>query len=882
MGDPLVDYLRSCCLHILGQRPGCGFFIAPRLVVTCSHVVGRDVEIGAEVKLDQWKKGTIKPLDGATVLANFPEDDIAFIQTVESNLTFAPLSGHVRMGHKLTALGFPDGGNRQILDQFTAVYEGQTLFIDSQGRAGAEAKFKTGQVEPGFSGGPLLNLKTFRVMGVVVATRDSRNNLGGWAIEVSVVERLLRECQQELPSLDSSWTDAEARQQEGLSPEMIQLNPEQLRQLMQNPERERVEQLSQSLGKNQNAIRLALRSLGESEQQISDETLPLKLIESIQSFENQLKSLAVLRSEDPEIETQFEQARLALESDNPEVADTAFEAAAELALARARAAEDLEVKAREVRERGLSEAAEAFAQRGQLAMARLSYLDAADHFAQAAETLPSSQSSQSFDYRLLQAAALYRYGDEQGDNPILLRVIKVYTDLLNICSRELNPSSWAMTQNNLGYALRTMGERESGTKRLKEAVQAFREALQEYTRERVPLAWAMTQNNLGTALSTLGERESGTERLEEAVQAHRAALQERTRERVPLDWAMTQNNLGNTLSRLGERESGTERLKEAVKAFREALQEYTCERVPLAWAMTQNNLGTALSRLGERESGTERLEEAVKAFREALQERTRERVPLAWAMTQNNLGNTLQTMGSRELGTERLKEAVQAYREALQEYTRERVPLDWAVTQNNLGNAFQALGTRESGTERLEESVQAYRAALQERTRERVPLDWAMTQNNLGAALQTMGSRELGTERLEEAVQAFREALQERTRERVPLDWAMTQNNLGTALSRLGERESGTERLEEAVEAFHEALQERTRERVPLDWATTQNNLGTALWTLGERNKDRIPLELAKVTIQNAYNVYRNAGYEQHNEYFEQRLIDIDRIIDSL
>ena len=61
----------------------------------------------------------------------------------------------------------------------------------------------------------------------------------------------------------------------------------------------------------------------------------------------------------------------------------------------------------------------------------------------------------------------------------------------------------------------------------------------------------MTQNNLGNALSTLGERESGTARLEEAVTAYRAALEERTRERVPLDWAMTQNNLGNALSTLG-------------------------------------------------------------------------------------------------------------------------------------------------------------------------------------------------------------------------------------------------------------------------------------------------------------------------------------------
>ena len=35
----------------------------------------------------------------------------------------------------------------------------------------------------------------------------------------------------------------------------------------------------------------------------------------------------------------------------------------------------------------------------------------------------------------------------------------------------------------------------------------------------------MTQNNLGNALSTLGEREDGTQRLEQAVDAYRAALE---------------------------------------------------------------------------------------------------------------------------------------------------------------------------------------------------------------------------------------------------------------------------------------------------------------------------------------------------------------------
>src|SRR5262249_24694801 len=80
--------------------------------------------------------------------------------------------------------------------------------------------------------------------------------------------------------------------------------------------------------------------------------------------------------------------------------------------------------------------------------------------------------------------------------------------------------------------------------KLEEAVAAFREAVKEWTRERVPLDWATTQNNLGAALKTLGERESGTAKLEEAVVAYREALEERTRERVPLDWAASLGGRG--------------------------------------------------------------------------------------------------------------------------------------------------------------------------------------------------------------------------------------------------------------------------------------------------------------------------------------------------
>ena len=53
---------------------------------------------------------------------------------------------------------------------------------------------------------------------------------------------------------------------------------------------------------------------------------------------------------------------------------------------------------------------------------------------------------------------------------------------------------------------------------------AYRQALTVRTRDDLPQQWATTQNNLGIALRALGERLGGPEglrRLSEAVEAHR-------------------------------------------------------------------------------------------------------------------------------------------------------------------------------------------------------------------------------------------------------------------------------------------------------------------------------------------------------------------------
>ncbi|MFZ4410115.1 MAG: hypothetical protein ACOYOH_22405 [Paracraurococcus sp.] len=187
-------------------------------------------------------------------------------------------------------------------------------------------------------------------------------------------------------------------------------------------------------------------------------------------------------------------------------------------------------------------------------------------------------------------AALSVIGNQAGDEAALRWAVAAYDAALGERTRNRVPLDWAATQNKLGAALSTLGERGDDAA-LRRAVAAFGAALEERTRDRVPLAWATTQNNFGNALRTLGE--CGDEAaLRRAVAAFEAALEERTRDRVPLDWATTQNYRGNALRTLGERGDDAA-LRRAVAAYEAALEVFRQFDAPAYVGMAERNLARA-------------------------------------------------------------------------------------------------------------------------------------------------------------------------------------------------------------------------------------------------------------------------------------------------
>ncbi len=107
------------------------------------------------------------------------------------------------------------------------------------------------------------------------------------------------------------------------------------------------------------------------------------------------------------------------------------------------------------------------------------------------------------------------------------------------------------TFSGVPKALLRLGNRayEVGTIKLekaeymKTAIKAYEEALKVYTLERFPMDYAMTQNNLGNAYRTLSEVEAKAENCKQAIKAYEEALKVYTKEEFPEIHQEVEHNL---------------------------------------------------------------------------------------------------------------------------------------------------------------------------------------------------------------------------------------------------------------------------------------------------------------------------------------------------
>ena len=172
---------------------------------------------------------------------------------------------------------------------------------------------------------------------------------------------------------------------------------------------------------------------------------------------------------------------------------------------------------------------------------------------------------------------------------------------------------------------------------MKIAIKAFEESLKVRTLELFPMDYAMTQNNLGNAYRTLSKVEGKAENCRKAIKAFEESLKVRTLEHFPIQYATTQNNLGIAYGTLSEVEGKAENIKKAIKVFEESLRVYILVHFQIQHAATQNNLGNAYGILAGAENKAENCKKAKKASEEALKIFTEKEFPEVYPRVLNNL-----------------------------------------------------------------------------------------------------------------------------------------------------------------------------------------------------------------------------------------------------
>ncbi len=500
---------------------------------------------------------------------------------------------------------------------------------------------------------------------------------------------------------------------------------------------------------------------------------------------------------------------------------------------------------------------------------KFEHAKAAQDYASAFAEVARSDEELAIRYKLAQAKALSDQGYYLGDNAALEAAVVAFRDAADRAPLRSRPADWLKSQEGLGNALATLGDREASNDRLTEAVEILRNASESAPADTVPDQMVALKSEHAYALLLLGMRRPGIDSLDRAAMLLGQASFMLPFDRQPEAWGRVMHRLAATQYEIGRRLGDSIGLEAALGTVDAALQVRTREAAPLDWMTTQNNRALILSEIASRGGSNERLAEAIEGFRSVLEIATRDRGPLLWAETVANLGAAQSILAERTGNRADLDAAVGSFRLALEEMPRDRVPLRWAALQDNIGMALRRQGAKLGDAAMLDEARKAFELALQERRRALVPADWAATNSHLANAYWDIATLTRAADVLDEGIARARDALLETPRETLPRDWAMLQNNLGGMLSDLGAMRNDASLFEQATQAYRRALQIFNPEESAYDWARATGALGETLLEAGKRNKDPAVLQEAKSTLDQAVEIWKVFGDDKRTRSAE-------------
>ena len=166
---------------------GTGFFAGPGLVVTCAHVVGYRQTVTLVDFHRASLTGTVIQKEEQQAINGILFPDIALIEVEALNQQSAEVEEGFNPDDMLHAWGFPESSHGSSIE---GVCEGPHAFGPADGQR--LIKLRSTQLTPGFSGAPVLNLRTGKVCGMLKRSRDETMPVGGYAIRAAQLLALPR------------------------------------------------------------------------------------------------------------------------------------------------------------------------------------------------------------------------------------------------------------------------------------------------------------------------------------------------------------------------------------------------------------------------------------------------------------------------------------------------------------------------------------------------------------------------------------------------------------------------------------------------------------------------------------------------------------------
>ncbi|MDF2188287.1 serine protease [Paraflavitalea sp. CAU 1676] len=191
LSGPITELLAFCCVKLVNGKRGTGCFVAPALVLTCAHVIP-DNKVKGDVVFIQPKDADREFEATVIELSRDDDEDYCLLSVKEYRSKISLIIGtDVLAGDKVFGYGYPVYDNQQRSDGFYGEYEALTGAPDPVRYPHGFHKIKNTQIMPGFSGSPVISLRTGQCIGIMTESRNRNDALGGWAIPTSLLlERL--------------------------------------------------------------------------------------------------------------------------------------------------------------------------------------------------------------------------------------------------------------------------------------------------------------------------------------------------------------------------------------------------------------------------------------------------------------------------------------------------------------------------------------------------------------------------------------------------------------------------------------------------------------------------------------------------------------------